>query len=169
MAIRILYLALSAVLLTTACKQGGETGAETAAPATAPAAAPAEPAQAAQLSSIPLSLLENVFMNATQVDYIFYYYPFTVSLTEQPSIQSSVRHIAEAPAPQKPECKPAGRITYQIKGEIVLEGDFYFSNGCTYFVFYEKQQMKYSNMMTDEGINSLNAQIQQAQSMRQGK
>ena len=165
MAFRILSLALSAVLLTTACKQGGETGAEAA----APAAAPAGPAQAAQLPSIPLSLLENIFMNATQVDYIFYYYPFTVSLTEKPSIQSSVRHIAEAPAAQKPECKPAGRITYQIKGEIVLEGDFYFSNGCTYFVFYEKQQMKYSNMMTDEGINSLNAQIQQAQSMRQGK
>jgi hypothetical protein len=164
MAIRILFLLFSAVLLTNACKKGGETKADTAAPASAPAA----PAPTAQLPSIPLSLLENVFMNATQVDYIFYYYPFTVSLTEKPSIQSSVRHIAEAPASQKPECKPAGRVTYQIQGDIVLEGDFYFSNGCTYFVFYENQQQKYANMMTDEGINSLNTQIQQAQNMRQG-
>lgn len=128
---------------------------------------PVTPTPAPTLPSVPLPLLEKIYREATQADYIFYNYPFTLSLTEQGSIQYSTRHIAEDPAPLKPECKAAGRITYQIKGEIVLEGDFYFSTGCTYFVFYEKQEKKYANYMTDEGIKYFNEQIQQALKLRE--
>jgi len=101
------------------------------------------------------------------VDYIFYNYPFTLSLTEKGSIQFSTRHFAEEPAPLRPECKAAGRVTYQINGDIVLEGDFFFSTGCTYFVFYEKQEKKFANYMTDDGIKYFNEQIQQALKLRE--
>jgi hypothetical protein len=134
-------------------------------PTPTPAAPAPEPA--ATLPSVSLALLERIWKEGTQVDYIFYDYPFTMSLNDQPSIQYALKQIAENPAPLKPECKPAGRVSYQIKGNIVLEGDFYFSTGCTYFVFEENRQKKYANYMTDEGIKYFNNQIQQALQLRQ--
>ncbi|MCF8247502.1 MAG: hypothetical protein K9J37_20935 [Saprospiraceae bacterium] len=128
---------------------------------------PPPPAAAATLPSVPLDLLKDIFEQGTQVDYIFYNHPFTMSLTDKPSIQFAVRHIAEQPAPLKPECKAMGRVSYQIRGDIVLEGDFYFSTGCTYFVF-EKNRVKTSaNYMTDEGIKYFNEQIKNAMQMQQ--
>ncbi|HFA48652.1 MAG TPA: hypothetical protein ENJ95_06475 [Bacteroidetes bacterium] len=132
--------------------------------AAAPAPAPAPPA--ATLPSVPLEILQKIYQKGTQVDFIYYNYPFTSSLSEKPAIQNATRHIAETPAPLDPNCKTAGRVTYQVDGDIVLEGDFYFSTGCTYFVFYENQKKKYSNYMTDEGVNFFNTQIQQALKLR---
>ena len=126
-----------------------------------------EPALKPTLPSVPLELLERIWNEGTQVDLIFYHHPFTMSMTEKQAVQNSVRLIAEDPAPLNPNCQSVGRITYQIDGNIVLEGDFYFTTGCTYFVFYENQEKKYANYMTQEGINYFNAQIQQATQMQQ--
>jgi hypothetical protein len=150
------------LLALAACNQD-----KPAAPAAQPAPAPAPVAPAPTLPSVSLDLLESIWKEGTQVDYIFYNYPFTMSVTEKPSIQHSVRHIAESPAPLKPECKATGRVSYQIKGNIVLEGDFYFSNGCTYFVFEKNRVKSYANFMTDEGVTYFNNQIQQAIKMQQ--
>lgn len=153
---------LSISLFFVAC--GGDAPAEK--PATEqPAIEQAEPQ--ATLPSVPLELLERIWKEGTQVDYIFYHYPFTISMNEQPAIQHTVRHISEQPAPLNPNCQAFGRVTYQIDGDIVLEGDFYFTTGCTYYVFYEKQQKKYANYMTDEGITYFNNQIKQAQQLQQ--
>ena len=130
-----------------------------------PASPPAAPAQT--LPSVSLELLEKIWKEGTQVDYIFYNQPFTMSLTDKPSIQFAVRHVAETAAPLKPECKPTGRVSYQIKGNIVLEGDFYFSTGCTYFVFEKDRVKTFANFMTDEGVQYFNNQIQQAIKMQQ--
>lgn len=138
--------------------QPEETGAETAAPQNTP-----KPT----LPSVPLELLQKIALEGTQVDLIFYHHPFTMSMNEQSAIQLMIRHIAEDPAPLNPNCQAMGRVTYQIEGNIVLEGDFYFSTGCTYFVFYENQEKKYANYMTNEGINYFNNQIQQASQMQQ--
>lgn len=119
------------------------------------------------LPSVPLELLEKIWQEGTQVDYIFYNYPFTMSLPDKASIQYAVRHIAEGTTTLKPECKAAGRVTYQINGNIVLEGDFYFSTGCTYFVFEKNREKVYANYMTDDGIQYFNSQIQQAMKMQQ--
>lgn len=124
-------------------------------------------APAPTLPSVPLELLEKIWNEGTQADLIFYNYPFTMSMSEKPAIQHLVRHIAEDPAPLNPNCRSAGRVTYQIDGNIVLEGDFYFSTGCTYYVFYENQEKKYANYMTDDGIRYFNGQIEQASKMQQ--
>lgn len=136
-------------------------------PAMPPQQAPPPPAPAATLPSVPLELLEKIWQEGTQVDYIFYNDPFTMSLTDKPSIQYAVRHVAEQPAPLLPNCKPKGRVTYQIKGDIVLEGDFYFSTGCTYFVFEKDRVKTYANYMTDDGIKYFTEQIKQAMDMQQ--
>jgi hypothetical protein len=132
-----------------------------------PPAAPPPAAPAATLPSVPLELLEKLWSEGTQVDYIFYNYPFTMSLSDKPSIQHAVRHVAEQPAPLKSECKAMGRVTYQIRGDIVLEGDFYFSTGCTYFVFEKNRVKTYANYMTDDGIKYFNEQIKNAMKMQQ--
>lgn len=135
---------------------------------TPPAAnTPPPAAPAATLPSVPLAELEKLWQEGTQVDYIFYNYPFTMSLSEKPAVQNAVRHIAEAPAPLKPECKPMGRVTYQVQGEITLEGEFFFSQGCTYFVFEKNRVKTYANYMTDAAIQYFNAQIEQATKMSQ--
>ncbi len=127
----------------------------------------AAPEAAATLPSVPLALLQDIARRGSQIDYIFYNYPFTMSISELSSIQGALRYISEAPAPLNPACKPTGRVSYQIAGNIVLEGDFYFSPGCTYFVFEENRQKKYSNLMTPEGITYFNNQIEQALKIHQ--
>lgn len=134
-------------------------------PAEAPQTAPAPAAEVATLPSVPVELLEKIWKDGTQLDYIFYHHPFTMSVNEKPSIQYAVRHISATPAPFKPECKPTGRVTYQVNGEIVLDGDFYFSTGCTYFVFEINRVKTYANLMSDEAVTYFNNQIKQATNM----
>jgi hypothetical protein len=128
------------------------------------------PATAAELPpplpSVPLELLQKIFQEGTQIDYIYHYHPFTASLSEKPAIQNAIRHVAETPAPIKPGCNPAGIVTYQINGDIVLRADFYFDTNCTFFVFYDKDNNKYANYMTQEGVDFFNGQIQQALQLR---
>ena len=118
------------------------------------------------LTSVPVDLLQRIFQHGTQVDYIYHYYPFTASLNEKAAIQNAVRHISEAPAPSTSTCKPAGIVTYQIDGDIVLRADFYFETNCTYFVFYDKDNNKYGNYMTKDGVDFFNNQIQQSLQLR---
>lgn len=128
---------------------------------------PSAPAQQVEmLPSLPLELLQKIHAEGTQVDYIYHYHPFTASLTEKAAIQGAVRHVSETPCPAKPPCNPAGIITYQIDGDIVLRADFYFETNCTMFVFYDKDKNKYGNYMTQEGVNFFNNQIQQASQLR---
>ena len=120
------------------------------------------PPPVAALPSVPVELLQKIFAEGTQVDYIYHYYPFTASMTDKQAIQSAIRQISESPAPVNPACKPAGIVTYQIDGDIVLRADFYFETNCTFFVFYDKDKNKYGNYMTQDGVTFFNSQIQQA-------
>ena len=130
---------------------------ETSRPAPAPVMLPAMPAD----------IKQKLFNECTAVDYIFYDEPFTMSLVEKPAIQYVVSHIGDAPAAINPACKPNGHITYQINGDIFVEADFYYANGCTYFIFTQKQKKVYASNMTQEGLGYINNQIQQAAKMRQ--
>jgi len=161
---RIIPLLLLAFLFT--CCQQNKSGEQQAATSAAETSAATQPSTDT-LPSAPFNLIEKLWKECTQVDYIFYNYPFTVSLDEKASIQYSVRHIAETPAPLKPECQPTGRVTYQINGNIVLEGNFYFSEGCTYFVFYKNQEKLYANYMMPEAVEFFNKQIKQGMELQQ--
>lgn len=117
--------------------------------------APAHPVQ--MLPSLPLETAQMLYEKCDYVDYVFYELPISMSLYEKPSIQAAVRHISAAPAGLDPRCKPIGRIFFQIEGENVLQGDIYFTPGCTYFIFLDEQgKPQYGNQMTDECIQYLN-------------
>ena len=104
------------------------------------------------LPSVPLSTLQMLFTECDHVDYIFYDLPMSMSVDEKPSIQNALRFIAEDPASIRPECKATGRVSYHVKGNIILEADFYFSNNCTYFIFYRGKEKAYGNLMTENGV-----------------
>lgn len=102
--------------------------------------------------SVPLETLEMLWEKCDFVDYIFYEHSFSLSQSEKFSIQKSLQHIAEELPDIKPECKPTGRIFYQVDGQNVLEADFFFSPGCLYFLFYKDGKKAYANSMTPEGF-----------------
>ena len=151
------------LLIFAACQNSSEnTTTET------PAQTETAPAPAQQmLPAMPAEIKQKLLDECTAVDYIFYDEPFTMSLVEKPAIQYVVSHIGDAPAAIDPACKPNGHITYQINGDIFLEADFYYANGCTYFIFTRQQEKVYASNMTQEGLGYINQQIQQAAQMRQ--
>ncbi|MEM1218944.1 MAG: hypothetical protein AAGH79_08525 [Bacteroidota bacterium] len=156
------------VLLALGCQNENAENTETT---------PSEPAAAEEpkmvpagefLPSVPIEKLEYLWNNCDYVDYVFYELPISMSLDVKNSIQYALSHIAENPASLRPDCKPIGRIFFQVQGENYLEADFYFSNGgCTYYVFLEDGKPKYGNYMTEEGAKYMNNNLSQAGAIKQ--
>ncbi len=138
-------------------------------PTTPPAATPPPPAPAAvhqvNLPSITLAEMENLNVNCDFIDYTFYdpRLPMSISLDELSSIRQTLGHVSQAPpAPTAANCKPSGRIFYQSKGEYILEAEFYFTDGCAFFVFFKDGKATYANDMADAGKQFFSNNIAQA-------
>lgn len=159
----LLVLAFGLVLMSCGDTPAGNAQSTT----TATPAKGAEPK--ASLPSLPVVTLEYLWKSCDFVDYVFYELPISMSLDNRKTIQYVLGHIAEDPAPLRPECKSIGRIFYQVQGENVVEADLYFSEGCTYFVFLEEGKAKYANYMTKDGVDYLNNNFQQVNKMTQGQ
>jgi len=115
------------------------------------------------LPSIELSVLENLWENCDFIDYVYYELPISASLDNQNSIRSSIQHIAEQPAGKINGCKAIGRVFYQIEGENVLQGDIYFSRGCTYFLWLDNKGKYFAgNLMMDSALKFFASNIQAA-------
>ncbi|MGK0366020.1 MAG: hypothetical protein ACI85O_003090 [Saprospiraceae bacterium] len=115
------------------------------------------------LPSIDISVLENLWENCDFVDYVYYELPISASLDNKNSIQSSIQHIAEQPAAKINGCKAIGRVFYQIEGENVLQGDIYFSRGCTYFLWLDDKGKYFAgNVMMDSALKFFASNIQAA-------
>lgn len=103
--------------------------------------------------SIPLDTLSMLWDNCDYIDYVFYYKEFSISQNQRGDIQLALRHISEEVPPIDPNCKPQGRIFYQVDGVNRLEADLFFSPGCAYFIFYDKGKYAYANRIMPEGVN----------------
>ena len=115
------------------------------------------------LPSIDLSMLENLWANCDFVDYVYYELPISASLDNQSSIRSSIQHIAEQPAAKINGCKAIGRVFYQVEGENILQGDIYFSQGCTYFLWLDSKGKYFAgNLMMDSALKFFASNIQAA-------
>jgi hypothetical protein len=154
------FIILIAGMLLGGCNDSSSPTTEEPASAT-PTQQPAT-VDAPVYPSFPVKKVENLFQHCDYIDYIFYDLPISMSIKEKPAIQYNITHIGSQPARQLPNCKPVGRLFYQVKGENVEQAELYFSQGCTYFVFLENDQPKYGNMMTDKGIEYLNGMLGQA-------
>jgi len=118
--------------------------------------------------SLPESALRNIWDNGEMIDYIFHNHPFSMNQTEQNSIRSNLTYIAPDPVMSIPQtCKPFARQFYQVGGDIVLESDVYFGEGCKFYVFFEGGKAKYANQMAPSGVSFFNNMVNQAMKARQ--
>lgn len=103
---------------------------------------------------LPRTVVERMWNEAEMLDYIFHELPFSMNQSEKPSIQANITYISSEPQPQIPAgCKPMARQFYQVKGEIELEADIYFGNGCHFYVFFVDGKAQYANKMSQAGID----------------
>lgn len=122
---------------------------------------------ATTLPTLPDSLLQLLRTRVTNIEVTFYNEPFTMSHTDPKAIAYVVGHIAPQPVQIGPSCQPGGHMIYVSGGDILLEADFYYANGCALFLFTDRQKNRYANAMTQEGLNYIFQNIEQAAKMRQ--
>ena len=120
------------------------------------------------LPSISMDDLEVLWENCNQMDYIYYDLPISTSLSDQYSVQQSLRHVSDTPVSQsvKDNCKAISRVWFKKDGEDLMDAEIYFSNGCSFFVFFKEGKPAHSNYMTDAGIKYFNDILQKALSVR---
>lgn len=106
--------------------------------------------------SLPLDTLQMLWKQCDYIDYVFYYKDFSVSQNKSADIQGAVRYISEEVPVIQPNCQPIGRIFFQVQGENRLEADLHFSQGCTYFIFYENGKKTYANSIMPAGVQFFN-------------
>lgn len=117
--------------------------------------------------SLPQNVLMNIWDNGEMIDYIFHNLPFSMNQTELNSIRTNLTYIDPKPVDNFPaSCKPFARQFYQVGGDIVLEADIYFSEGCQFYVFVEDGKEKYANYMAEAGTNFFNQMVKQAMEAR---
>ena len=159
----LLFLLMSFALFS--CKNKEETTETKKEETQQTPVATAAPVEALPLP--PLEKLEYLFENCTHIDYVFYDLPFSMSMDDQGSIQRTLAHISTSVAPEKADCKPMGRIFFDVETSTELEAEFFFSPGCVYFIFYEDGKKKYSSFMTPDAVKYMNNYLAQANSQRQ--
>lgn len=114
--------------------------------------------------SISVDRLEYLWNNATYMDVVFYELPVSLNQSTPEQIRSTIAHISETPPVIDPNCKPVGRIFFQVAGDNVEEADIYFQNGCTFYLWLKDGKPTHANTFTKEGIdfyNNIYAQVQQ--------
>ena len=112
---------------------------------------------------LPREILTRMWNEAEMLDYIFHDLPFSMSQNEKPSIQANMTYIDKYAQPTIPQgCKPAARQFYQVNGNIELEADVYFSQGCYFYVFIIDGKPSYANKMHEEGIKFFKTMIGRA-------
>jgi hypothetical protein len=109
-------------------------------------------ADSTDLTSIPETVYLRLLGECDYVDIIFFDSPVSMSQDDEAGIQSTLTFISKQLAKPDPDCKPLGRISYMIKGDIIAEGDFYCTEGCTYILFMEENKPKYANVLSPGGI-----------------
>lgn len=121
------------------------------------------------LPALPQSVMEQLFREATYVDYIFYDLPFSLSQDNQASIHANLKLISSVGLENLPQgCKPIGREFFHIGGEIAYEADLYFSSGCIGYVFLKDEKPIYGSKLTEEGMKFYTNIISQSKQISAG-
>ncbi len=118
-----------------------------------------------EIPGVPEEVMLRLVNECTFIDYIFHKLPFSLSQSEDASIDQNIGFIDFAkPLKHIPkDCKPMGRKFFQIKGEIVYDVDVYLSTKCKFYVFVDKKNKPmYANYMTDAGVKFYSQTAQQA-------
>jgi hypothetical protein len=123
-----------------------------------------------QIQGVPEAVMQRLLDECTYVDYIFHKLPFSLSQSEDPSIDQNILYIDyNRPLKHIPEgCVPIGRKFFLIKGESAYDVDIYLSNQCKFYVFVDKANKPvFANYMTEEGVKFYANVAQQARAATQ--
>jgi len=90
--------------------------------------------------------------NSDHIDYMFYDLPLSMNQDGQGHVAEDMKHISSTPAEGIPlGCKPLARKIYLGNGEIIMEADLYFGDGCYVQVFLKDQKPVFGNLLTTAG------------------
>lgn len=177
----VLVFAFILALFSSIFAQNTEGGKKTSAEiaqisvegATPPIITPEEAAHAhamlqAELPQLPAEWFQRLWDSCTLVDYTYFTMPITMSLDRQASVRSSLRHIGVGAVVRKADCKLFAKIFYQVKGQIVLDADmFYSENGCSYVIYNVGGKPTFANPISTEGVQFLTQIIERQKAKKQ--
>jgi hypothetical protein len=158
-----IYLLITSVLF--ACQPSSTNQEETK--TTAEVAPETQPEVLANPGSITVDMMKLLWEECDYVDIIFYDNPLSVSQNDKGGIRATLQFISTKPVPHMSNCKPTGRLSFMIQGDIIAEADIYLSQGCTYFAFLKDGKIIHVNEMTPDGIKFI-SQVRQSQPGQNG-
>ncbi len=118
--------------------------------------------------SYPIDSLKQLWLHCDYIDVLYYDLPASMSITDTNSIHQMLSIIAAEPAPRKPDCKPIGRLFFQVQGDNRASADLYFSDACKFLVFLEDEKPQWGNLLTDRGVAYFQNNIGQILEMSKG-
>lgn len=105
------------------------------------------------LPSLPLERMKRLWEETTQLDYIFLNLPISMNMDNQEAIRSSLSHFAPDGVTLNTNCKQHdGTMLFAVEGEIIEECQFFYQDGCKYFVWLENGKKTYANAITPSGL-----------------
>lgn len=148
------------IVLSVACTTGCQNN-----PADPP---PPPPSDSRTYPSISVDRLEYLWNNATYMDVVFYELPVSLNQSTPDQIRTTIAHIGENVPSINPNCKPVGRIFFQVQGKNVEQADIYFQNGCTFYLWLDADgKATHANQFTQAGIDFYNNIYAQVEQMKQ--
>jgi len=106
----------------------------------------------AGLGSIQIEAMRDLWDNCNSLDIVFYDTNFSLSQTEIEAIRTTLQYLLPSPVQHDPACKPIGRITFWVQGELRREADIYVGETCNYYIWIEDSKPVYINPLTPDGI-----------------
>ena len=160
---QISLLAALGLLIMMACQPG--TAPEESETHQEPPPAPQVDPAYASLTSIPVEAMQDLYSNCNSLDIVFYEETFSLSQNDPTQIQSTLRYLTPAPVTYNPACKPIGRITFWVQGELRREADIYNGDACSYFIWLDGTKPQYINALTAQGIEFFKMVLTRAHEM----
>jgi hypothetical protein len=110
----------------------------------------------------PRATLQQIAESGTYIDYIFHDFPISFSQTERNAIRQVVGFIDPEPTHMPVGCEPTAMIAFLVDGDILAEGDVYFMDDCSYFVFYDDERNPtYSHPLRSHGKDYYKSVLEQ--------
>ncbi len=144
-----IFVVLSAIYLFASCKNPGENKTVIAVVPNSPMIVP----EGFSVEGINKETTDLLLNNADHIDYLFNTIPLSMNQDGKKAIYQEMGYVSNQPMPGIPkECLPLARKIYLGNGEILLESDIYFSNGCLFQIYIKDEKALFGNLLSKGGI-----------------
>lgn len=111
--------------------------------------------------------MQMLLNNGDHIDYIFTSLPLSMNQDGRNAMMQDMRFVSNKAMTGLPaNCTPLARKIYLGNGEILLESDIYFSEGCLFQIYIKDEKPLFGNLLSQEGITFYkNLMLEARQSM----